>query len=297
MAKELKNIRVFPYAVENPLDLDIKDFKTKFEFNNLPKNQVKYGQNYHLILITDKIEKSDFLCGRFFKLRRFIPSVVDVVNPKEKFINLLPSEEVKEQSHFIWNYNKNVILAEYNYDGIRHFSFPLGFYLNNIFSLIKKESENKDDPDNNIKRFYIDPKKNVNTLKLAKKESRVKSLFVRVADLKLSEYEKQYNADILKLLLASNSQKKGYIEIKIKSRRGKSLDKDSVIKQAENLKNKGLVESLIIEGEETKYDILNNNLLSSYLDITYDTEKRIIDKDEFYNQAVDYYNNNKELFE
>jgi hypothetical protein len=291
--KITKQIKIYPYCMENPIKESIVAIESKFKFSNVPKNQIPYGDNYHLVLVIDKVFDSKYLCGRFFKLRHFIPSVINIKQATERDILLLPEEEIKETSHFLWDYDSNVMIGEYNYEGVRHFATPITYYLNNIYGLVSDDDSDEDTTEVKKDLFSIYPIRNPNTLGLLKKETRVKSYCVRIADSDMATFEKENACDVLPLLFAFSPNKKGYLEITIKPKRGKLLNKKMVFKKASDIKKSKSVQSLIIEGEDGKYDILNNNLLFSYLDVIYNSDKRIIESVSFYNNVITYYDSNK----
>jgi len=290
MAPSTKKIRVFPYKIENPLSETLTSLMNKFKFENLVANQILYGDNV-LILVVDRLLADKYLCCRLLKLRRFIPSVVNLKKANERLIELLPEEDIKETSHFIWDFDSGYILGEYNYEGTRHLATPLQIYMNSVFELLKKRDEGEE-----VELFDIYPVRNTNTIQIMKRENNFKGFFMKVSDSDMARFEKENSCDVIGLLSKFSKDKSGYIEIRIIPRRGKSLDKKSVVEKALVFKGMGILKSLVIEGEESKYDILNNNLLFFNIDITYDSEKKTVDSTTFYELAKDCYEHNKERF-
>ena len=81
-----------------------------------------------------------------------------------------------------------------------------------------------------------------------------------------------------------------------KPKRGKRLDKKKLMERIEAFKKRDIVKSLIVEGENAKYDLINNNLLPFNLDLTYDSEKRRVNSEEFYREAINHYEKNRSVF-
>ncbi|MBI2581248.1 hypothetical protein HYV85_05600 [Candidatus Woesearchaeota archaeon] len=290
MVRTKETIRGHVYEITDPLGQTAISLKTKFEQANIPQNQVPYGDGNTLVLIVDKLVK-EYVCGRLLKLRRRIPSVLNKKKATERDIPLLPEEDITETSHFVWVLADKRILGQYNYDGARSLAPTLFEYLNILY---KRFQENDDEEEKEL--FEIDPIKNLKTIELFKKDLS-KSIFVKVADANISAFESDTNSDIINLLTSFGSEEKqGYIEITVKPKRGKRLDKKKLLERIELLKKDNIVKSLIVEGENAKYDLLNNNLLPFNLDLTYDSVKRRVNSEEFYEEAINHYEKNRSVF-
>jgi hypothetical protein len=282
-----KAIKIFPYRIDNPLSHSILYYKEHFKKSHISRNQIEFGSRYWLVLLVDDIIDNEYLACRLFKLRKYIPTAINTRTGAERSLEIFPDEEVIETSHFIWDFDDGVIISEYNHDGARHLSTPLNYYLNKIFELTGEGA-----PENAVP-FSTAPLRNPNTRRLLEQDEGVKSFTVLVQDTDIPTFERENHVDIIGLLRALSSDRHGYIEITIKPLHRKRLDKAAVLRAADRLIEGDKINGLHIEGESAKYDLLNNNLMSSYVNVNYDEERKVVDSDEFYTAVKTYYQDNK----
>ena len=266
-------VRLFPYQFKIPEGYDKQEiFVKRFDIQNVRQNLMPYV--FHsLVLVVDQ-EFGSFVCGRFLKLRRDTPAILNTTNGSERDISLLDNENIEEISHFIMNFKDNIILAEYNYQAIRHFSTPLAKYLEFIFKLDS---------------VYIDVIPNIDTFKSMQSEKDFKSIRIKVAQSSLKRKENEVGISILGALKELALGGQTIIDIKISKGRGIDTDlpRKKVISYANDLKENIDLKILEIESSNASYDILNNNLLS-YSCLVTERGKRV-DRASFFKQAVILY--------
>lgn len=259
--KSDKNVKIFPYLCEiNLPENKTEDFKEIFKIENSENNVIEYISDTYLVLVIDDIYDG-FMFGRFFKLRDDSPSIFNRRDGKERDIDLLSEENIKEESYFIWNTQDNIILAEYNFSAIRMFSYPLSQYLNEKFKV------------DDCKIFPIEDKNTFNNLK---KEEEIYSLNMRIAQESSKSLQETYNLPDWKILLDIGKDNETFFEVTVKRNRKKDskLDKDKVVSIVEGLvKNNAPIESIKVETQDIVYDLIKNNLLFYYINVKKDGRK------------------------
>jgi len=270
-----KQVKIYPYECDiNLSDKQVDDFPNIFKIENAEENIIEYTKDTYLVLVIDSIYDG-FMFGRFFKLRDDTPTIFNRKEGKEKDIELLSEENIKEESHFIWNIKDCIIFAEYNFSAIRMFSYPLSFYLNEKFSV-----------DNCI----VKPVEDKNTFNNLTKEKEILSLSLRIAQENTKTLEEKYNLPAWKSLLEIGQDNETYFDVIVKRCRKRSshLDKDKVIEIVGNLvENKAPVEAIRVEAQDIVYDLIKNNLLFYYIKIK--REGRKLDNEDFNFKVLSLY--------
>lgn len=271
-----KTVRLFPYTCElSGTENSVDNIKNLFSRENAieGRNIKKYYDDAYLVMIIEDAE-NNFLFGRFLKLRDAVPSVFNRSKGTERTIDILSEENIKEQSHFIWNVNDKIIFAEYNYQAIRHFTSPLKFYFDKMF-----------DVNDNIITPIIDK----DTFEKLKTESIIKSLKLKVTKDNVNKLEEKFGIKLRTLVDLARDNRTIFEIIVKKSRvRESSLEKNKVIEISENLKQTPAdLETLQVQTKDTVYDLINNNLLYYFTNLEY--SRSILDANEFYRKAKDIY--------
>jgi len=270
-----KEVKIYPYrcSIKNE-DIKISNFPEIFKIENANNNVVEYTSDTYLVLVIDEIYDG-FVFGRFFKLRDDSPTIFNRKEGKEKDIELLSEENIKEESHFILNVKDCIIFAEYNFSAIRMFSYPLSYYLNEKFKL------------NDCTVEAIEDKDTFNNLKT---EEEILSLTLGFAQDSTKTLEEKYNMPAWKGLLDIGQDNESFFEVTVKRCRKKDsrLNKDKVIDMVGNLvKNKAPIDSIKVETQDIVYDLVKNNLLFYYLNIKRDGRK--LNRDDFNHKTLTLY--------
>jgi len=256
-----KDVKIFPYQCELSLpENKVENFPELFKIENSESNVVEYISDTYLVLVIDSIYEG-FMFGRFFKLRDDSPTIFNRKEGKEKNIELLSEENIKEESHFIWNIKDCIIFAEFNFNAIRMFSSPLSYYLNERF---------------NVDDCKVKPIEDKNTFDNLKKEEDIYSLILRTAQESSKTLQEKYNLPDWKVLSDIGQDNETIFEVTVKRSRKKDskLDKEKVIAIVGNLvENKAPIESVKVETQDLVYDLIKNNLLFYYTKIKKDGRK------------------------
>ena len=270
-----KDIKIFPYKCDlNLSEKSIKEFSEIFKIENSESNVIEYISDTYLVLVIDDIYDG-FMFGRFFKLRDDSPTIFNRKEGKEKDIELLSEENIKEESHFIWNIQDCIIFAEFNFNAIRMFSSPLSYYLNEKF---------------NVNDCKIKPIEDKNTFNNLKKEEEIYSLILRTAQESSKTLQEKYDLPDWKILSEIGEDNETIFEVIVKRSRKKDskLDKDKVISIVGNLiENKAPIESVKVETQDLVYDLIKNNLLFYYIKIKKDGRK--LNNDDFNFKVLSLY--------
>jgi len=269
-------VRLFPYQYRlSGTENTIPNLISVFDVKNVLNNVITYYAHFSLLLIIDKAE-GDFLFGRFLKLRKDAPLILDRMSGKEREIFLTKYEDIEEVSHFVCNVKDSLILAEYNFNAIRCFPTPLKAYLDKKF---------------NVKDNIVIPVEDINTFKKFKDTRKgIKTFSLALAQNKIKELESVLNLSPIRTFFDLSQNNKTQYEITIRKSRGKEqfLDKNKVVMAIEHLKDKQeTLESLEIETEDVVYDLIKNNVLAYY--IILEKTERTIDKEEFYKKVKEIY--------
>lgn len=270
-----KEVKIFPYKCDiTPPDNKIEDFKELFKIENSDTNVIEYMSGIYLVLVIDECYDG-FMFGRLFKLRDDSPTIFNKKEGKEREIDLLSEENIKEESHFIWNIKDSIIFAEYNFSAIRMFSSPLSGYLNEKF---------------NIDDCKVVPIQDKNTFTNLKKEEIIYSLNMKIAQDKSKSLQDQYNLPDWKILFDIGEDNETFFEVSVKRSRKKDskLDKDKVINIVGNLiEKKAQVDSIKVETQDIVYDLIKNNLVFYYINVK--KEGRNLDKTDFNFKTLSLY--------
>lgn len=253
-----KDVKIFPYKCQiNLPENKVQDFPEIFKIENSESNVIEYISDTYLVLVIDDVYDG-FMFGRFFKLRDDSPSIFNRKEGKEREIDLLSEENIKEESHFIWNIADCIIFAEYNFSAIRMFSSPLSYYLNEKF---------------NVNDCKIEPIEDKDTFNNLKKEDEIYSLILRTAQESSKTLQEKYNLPDWKILSDIGEDNETIFEVIVKRSRKKDsrLNKEKVINIVGKLvENKAPIESVKVETQDLVYDLIKNNLLFYYIKIKKD---------------------------
>ncbi|MDD1777477.1 MAG: hypothetical protein LUQ65_04855 [Candidatus Helarchaeota archaeon] len=257
---------------------DVNTLKHIFAIKNVKANIVTFSDDYPLLLIIDQSE-NDFVFGRFIRLRKTSPPILDLDTATEREIELKISENLAEMSHFVWNVKDKVMFAEYNFHAIRNFGGPLTNYLNHKFNTTKNK---------------VTPMEDFDTYAKFKRDGKpIKTFRLGITQDKLKAFEKRCNISPLITLLKFSADKAGIYEIIVRKDRSKDVqfNKGQVIEAVEHLKSGDIISSLKVESQDAIYDLLNNNLLHFFVKL--ETEgKMISDRTQFYDMVKGLYVDN-----
>ncbi|GEM_PF-4805919 len=270
-----KEVKVYPYVCTIPnSNIKVADFSTIFKISKAEKNVIKYHSDTYLVLIIDQLDNG-FMFGRFFKLREDSPTIFDRKKGKERDISLLAEENIKEESHFIWNIQNGIIFAEYNFNAVRMFDTPLSFYLNEKFG---------------VEDCTIMAIPDKHTFEHLKKEPEILALNLRFAQESTKNLEKKNNMPAWNVLLDIGQDNESIFEVSVKRSRKKDskLKKEKVISLVGDLaKSETPPESIRVETLDLVYDLIKNNLLFYKLPIQKNGRK--LDKADFNYKAQELY--------
>jgi hypothetical protein len=264
-----------------PRSIKIDNFPRIFRITEGEKNVKPYPPPpdvpiTNLVLVIDNAH-SGFMFGRFFKLRNDVPMIYNKKRGEERPIELFKNENIKEESHLVWNIADKILLAEYNFSAIRMFSYPLSSYLEQKFG---------------IEGCIISPIVNINAFTNLKGEEKILSLRIRFGQENIKTLEQKFNLPAMNVLSEMDQDNQTSYEVAvIKSRkRGSTLNREKAIGLFENLLDKKApISSIKVETQETVYDLLKDNLLSYSFPVNKDERK--VDTNDFYNKALRLYNN------
>lgn len=271
----MKEVSIFIYGFKVPNNYYNHDvLKKQFSKSNIIKNIVSYGDDSILLIIDDG--DNDFLFGRCLILRKDVPSILNKQTQTERDITLSKNENVKEESHFLISLTDKLLFGEYNYHAVRHFSFPLMFYFKK--TLIGTPID-------------IRPNPNPETMKLLKKDKKVKEFEFSIGQERLSNKE-QTGIPLIGSLLGLSTNNESCVKIIVTSGRKKEneLDSDKIIEKLEGLKDSKSDDlySLKVKTEESKYDLLNGNLISFKMNVNQRNKRT--NRSDFYRKIKPLYN-------
>jgi hypothetical protein len=129
-------IAQFPYAVSQLKEqFALKGTRQQIA-DRIKQNSQQISESAYIMVLEGRTEApSDFVCGRFVKFRETnLPLIIDKTTALERIIELGENDSVEEVSHFIWNLKHGILFGQYNFYGVRYFTYRLEEYLNNIFS-------------------------------------------------------------------------------------------------------------------------------------------------------------------
>lgn len=272
----MKNIKIFPYQFSFSNDFpEIDKFKEQFLKDNMENNYEDYGDCQLLLIIENK--DNPIIYGRLLKLRSDAPSILNKMSKKEKEIELNEGDLIKEESHFLLDIKNNLLIGEYNYNCVRHFSTPLKYYLKRKLG---------------IKKVYMQPIPNPETFYLMKKGKSIKELEIGVSQIRLSNEEQSFGKTLFGGIKGISTNDECNIKLIISSGKNKNneLKKDELIKRLEELHtNRDDFRSLKISTEDGKYDILNGNWIHFQLSVRLSKNNKVNSED-FYKKCLSLYN-------
>jgi hypothetical protein len=271
--KEAKLVHVIPYVCRLPPSCTNADaLRSRFTRDNVGQNLVEYGGDM-LAMVVDRTE-GPFVFGRLLRLRKSAPEILNYTTGNERVVDIDPdSEAVKETSHFILNTAESVLLGEYNHYGARHFSLPLVTYLRKVFGL-------DDDA------IAVDQILDKDTFARMSRERVIKKVCVQVAKRSLRGKEELLGFSVLGALLNVVRDDDSMVTIEIsKSRKAdRRLDHDEVKQYTKKIKEAiPELRGLYVEGMQSKYDLLNNNILRWTDEVSTRNDK--VESDSFYTAA------------
>jgi hypothetical protein len=274
------------------------NFAEVFKIGNLDTNWVELklesGETPHL-LIVDK-EENGFILGRFIRLRKEAPPILDKQNKTEEDFELTLTRYLEEISHFIWQLNDGLMFCQYNQYGIRYFPTSLNPYFNKRW-----------EGDFALRDDVILPIENRDTITDFKNDkSAVLKFKVRIAKKNVVLEEKERNKGFPGLLnsifgwgtfynLADGDQSS--YEIVVRKGRWKTgaVKKGKVVEATEHLKSGDTEVQISAETQDASYDLINGNLFNYKMTVEtkeeeYETEKRlVVDKEAFFREAERQY--------
>jgi hypothetical protein len=270
-----KKIKIFVYGFRVPNSYYNEDvLKKKFGKVNLLKNIVPYGED-SLLFIVDEGD-DDFLFGRCLVLRKDVPSILNKQTQGEREITLSNDENVKEESHFLICLKDKLLFGEYNYHAVRHFSYPLMYYFKKTLTGTPID---------------VRPNPNPETMNLLKTDNKIKEFEFSIGQERLSHKE-QKGIPLIGSLLGLSTNDESCIKIIVTSGRKKEneLDSDKIIEKLEILKTSKSEDlcSLKARTEESKYDLLNGNLINFKLSV--EQRNKRTSRADFYRKIKPLYN-------
>jgi len=272
---DFKRVKIYPYFCEMPDNrIKINNFPKIFKITNASKNVLPHSFDTHLVLVIDETHDG-FMFGRFFKLRGDAPMIFNKRRGNEREIPLLPDDEIKEESLFVWNMSDGVIFAEYNFNAIRTFGGPLSSYLNSKFG---------------VRGCTVTPIFNADAFDSLKKEDEIFSMCIKFAQEKTRILEKRFGWPSLKVFSEITKGNRTYLKVTIAGRRGNVLNKNEVIDFAKDwIEKEAPVDSIRVEASEAVYDLIGDTVLSYPLLVR--KHGRKLDKKDFNGKACALYNN------
>jgi len=283
----MKKVKVYAYKVDCKKDQNFpNDFCQKFEFNNIASN-VDEGEPYSVVMILNQPNEGA-IDGRLLKLRGDAPMVISLVNKVEKHIELNEQEKerIEEITHFVWFYNDNIILAEYNHFAFRIFSNQLNEYVRKKLGLKEEEF--------NVTPITIEKDK---LLRVIMNAASIYSIELRLSNDALEELDKRdifSIAGVLSRLTQGEESVTISLSLKVKKGRDRSLNlgyaKDIIM----SLHRSDSLKSLKVGTDSGIYELVQNAFKSVELEI--EQRGRTIDKDDFYRKVRNHFMSNKGMY-
>jgi hypothetical protein len=214
------------------------------------------------LLIVDE-EENSFIFGRFIRLRKDAPPILDKQFKTEDDFELTITSYLEEISHFIWNLETGLMFCQYNHYGIRHFPTSLNPYFNVRW---KGDFKFRDD--------VILPIENPNTFEEFKKDKSAMLTFkVRIAKKDVALEEKERNKGWNGLLKSAfgwgtfynlNEGDESCYEIVIRKGRRQTgeVNKGKVVEAVEHLKSGDVKVRVSAETHDASYDLIEGNLFN-----------------------------------
>jgi hypothetical protein len=287
MTIEKRNVRVFIYRVTTTKsDTFPNNFYEKFNIDEIDKNVEQWNDIFSLVLVLDKPNNGN-ITGRFIKLRSDAPQKIGLLKKIEQDIELNPAEKeyIEEVSNFVWFYNDNMLLGEYNHFAMRVFHSSLTYYIRKqmAFSETEFKVEAVAMPDLLAK---IKQDKYYGLVNLKFKKESLPAMESR--GLGLSQRLSSLSEDPMAVITI------GIEKPKRKSKQKAPLQKDSVISFIEDLlPEKDNFEEMLVETESGTFDLISGALLSEKLVVEY--VNRRINRSDFYKSVIEYFNSHRDI--
>jgi len=236
-----------------------------FKISNLDTNWIELelasGDTPHL-LIADKKENG-FIFGRFIRLRKDAPPILDKKSKSEEDFELTITRYLEEISHFIWHLNDGLMFCQYNHYGIRHFPTSLNPYFNIRW---KDDFTLRDD--------VILPIENPDTFEEFKRDKSAMLTFkVRIAKKDVLLEEKERNKGWTGVLkspfgwgtfynLVDGDESCYEIVVRKGRRKAGKVNKKKAVEAVEHLKSGDSEVHISAETQDASYDLIEGNLFN-----------------------------------
>ncbi len=288
MVIENKNVRVFSYLVKTPKHNNFPDnFYVKFKLDEIEKNVQPWNETFSLVLVLDNPD-SEGVNGRFIKLRSDAPQKIGLLRKIEQDIELNSQEKeyIEEVTNFVWFYNKNKILGEYNHFAMRVFHSPLTYYIRKQMGFSEDE-------------FRVEPEPIADLFAKIKRDEYFGSVELKLKTESIPSMEGR-GLSVSQRLSSLSGDPKAVITIGIAKPKGKSkqkapLQKNSVVSFIEDiLPEKDNFEEMLVETESGTFDLVRGALVSEKLVVEY--VNRRINRPSFYGVVREYANSHPNIF-
>ena len=238
------------------------------------------------MLVLDK-PNDDSITGRFVKLRSDAPQKIGLLRKIEQDIELNPAEKeyIEEVSNFVWFYNDNRLLGEYNHFAMRVFHSPLTYYIRKQMAFSETEFKVEAEP---IADLFAKIKQDeyFGSVELKLKRESIASMENR--GLSLSQRMRGLSEDPKAIITMGIEKPKG------KSKQKAPLQKNSVVSFIEDLlPEKDNFEEMLVETESGTFDLIRGALTSEKLIVEY--VNRRINRSDFYKVVREYFDSHRDV--
>ncbi len=287
MPIENRNVRVFLYRVTTPKNNTFpNNFYEKFKLDEIENNVQEWNDTFSLVLVLDK-PNDDSITGRFVKLRSDAPQKIGLLRKIEQDIELNPAEKeyIEEVSNFVWFYNDNRLLGEYNHFAMRVFHSPLTYYIRKQMAFSETEFKVEAEP---IADLFAKIKQDeyFGSVELKLKRESIASMENR--GLSLSQRMRGLSEDPKAIITMGIEKPKG------KSKQKAPLQKNSVVSFIEELlPEKDNFEEMLVETESGTFDLIRGALTSEKLIVEY--VNRRINRSDFYKVVREYFDSHRDV--
>ena len=285
---ENKNVRVFSYSVKTPKENNFPDnFYMKFKLDEIEKNVQQWNDTFSLVLVLDSPD-SVGINGRFIKLRSDAPQKIGLLKKVEQDIELNPQEKeyIEEVTNFVWFYNKNKILGEYNHFAMRVFHSPLTYYIRKQMGFSEDEFKIEAEPISDL-FAKIKKEKYIGTVEFKLKSESIASMENK--GLGISKKLKSLSVDPKAIITLGIEKPKG------KGKEKAPLQKNGVVSFIEDLlPEKDHFDEILVDTESGTFDLIRGALVSEKLVVEY--INRRINRPSFYKVVREYANSHPNIF-
>ncbi len=287
MSVENRNVRVFLYRVKTPTNNAFpNNFYEKFKFEKIENNVQEWNDTFSLVLVLDKPNDGS-ISGRFIKLRSDAPQKIGLLKRVEQDIELNEAEKeyIEEVSNFVWFYNDNRILGEYNHFAMRVFNSPITYYIRKQMAFSETE-------------FGVEAEPIADLFAKIKKDKYFLSLELKLQNESIPSMEGRGLGTNQRLRSLSENPKAiitlGIEKPKRTSKQKASLQKNSVISFIEDLlPEKDNFEEMLVETESGTFDLIRGALVSEKLVVEY--VNRRINRSSFYKVVREYFDSHRNI--